>query len=83
MDYRCCAELYDPDRDEGGTGYLVASGLVLTAHHVLAPRGFQAELGKRYDTGSSVNIRMDGIYGRNVRRRSFGMTMNMMRRSYG
>jgi hypothetical protein len=49
MDYRRVAELYDPRRRVGGTGYLIQSNLVLTAHHVIAPNGETAPLGTPYD----------------------------------
>src|SRR5262249_2701846 len=49
MDYRRVAELYDPRRRVGGTGYLIQSNLVLTAHHVIAPDGETATLGTPYD----------------------------------
>jgi hypothetical protein len=48
MDYRRVAELYDPYRKSGGTGYLIRDNLILTAHHVIAPMGENGKLGSHY-----------------------------------
>jgi|GEM_PF-1556764 len=48
MDPKRVAELHDPHRRQGGTGYLIRDNLILTAHHVIAPSGEKGLLGKRY-----------------------------------
>lgn len=49
MDYRRVTEIYDSQRDHGGTGYLIRPNLILTAHHVVAPLGQAGTIGTTYD----------------------------------
>jgi hypothetical protein len=56
MEQKRVAELHDPHRKSGGTGYLIRDDLVLTAHHVIAPLGKPGALGTRY------HIRFIGDY---------------------
>jgi hypothetical protein len=56
MDQRRVAELHDPDRKSGGTGYLIRDNLILTAHHVIAPPGKPGIIGSRY------HVRLIGDY---------------------
>lgn len=56
MDYRRVAEIYDPRRGVGGTGYLIGSRFILTAHHVIADLGQPGRIGATYD------IRLIGDY---------------------
>lgn len=49
MNYNRVAELHDPYRRSGGTGYLIRDNLVLTAHHVIAPIEEPGTLNTLYD----------------------------------
>jgi ribosomal protein L17 len=56
MDQRRVAELHDPDRKSGGSGYLIRNNLILTAHHVIA------ELGEPGIMGTSYHVRFIGDF---------------------
>ena len=69
MDPRRAAELHDPNRKTGGTGYLIQEGLILTAHHVIALPGqsgiintpYHVRLLGDYDKGKT-DWRIEGCY---------------------
>lgn len=56
MDPKRVAELHDPHRMQGGSGYLIRDDLILTAHHVIAPLEEKGILGRRY------HLRLIGDY---------------------
>jgi hypothetical protein len=56
MDPKRVAELHDPHRMQGGSGYLIRDNLILTAHHVIAPLEEKGILGRRY------HLRLIGDY---------------------
>jgi len=49
MDERRVAELYNQKQKTGGTGYLITEGLILTAHHIIAPINEDGILQTDYD----------------------------------